>query len=85
MFGLRHSGFGNAGSHIPCVDSPSHQKNVKSPTADGAEIIKELGPFDESRVVISIKEIRCVFGGALEESASGVDWDDVAMGLKIVK
>ena len=61
------------------------EKNAKSPTADGAEIIKELGPFDESRVVISIEEIGCVFGGALEESASGVDWDDVAMGLKVIK
>jgi len=60
------------------------EKNAKSPTADGAEIVKELGPFDESRVVIAIKEIRCVFGGALEERASGVDGDNVAVKLEIV-
>jgi len=49
------------------------------------EIVKELGPSNESRVVITIEEIRCVFGGALEESASGVDGDNVAVRLEIVE
>ena len=63
----------------------SINKYPESPTADDADIVEEVCPFDESRAVISVKEIHCVFGGTLEESTSSVDGNDVAMRLKVVE